>query len=71
MESATQLHAHPHGVALPAGRRRTLVRRTQLLAWVGLAWHAVEASVALVAGIVAGSIALVGFGADSLVEMVA
>ncbi|MGZ5309834.1 MAG: cation transporter, partial [Solirubrobacterales bacterium] len=31
----------------------------------------VEASVALVAGIVAGSIALVGFGADSLVEMVA
>lgn len=71
MESATQLHPHPHGVALPAGRRRTLVRRTQLLAWVGLAWHAVEASVALVAGIVAGSIALVGFGADSLVEMVA
>ncbi|MGZ5308374.1 MAG: cation transporter, partial [Solirubrobacterales bacterium] len=51
--------------------RRTLVRRTQLLAWVGLAWHAVEASVALLAGIVAGSIALVGFGADSLVEMVA
>jgi divalent metal cation (Fe/Co/Zn/Cd) transporter len=71
VESATQLHAHPHGVPLPAARRRTLVRRTQLLAWVGLAWHAVEASVALVAGIVAGSIALVGFGADSLVEMVA
>lgn len=71
MESATHLHAHPHGVPLPDGRRRTLVRRTQLLAWVGLAWHAVEASVALVAGIVAGSIALVGFGADSLVEMVA
>jgi divalent metal cation (Fe/Co/Zn/Cd) transporter len=39
-----------------------------LLARLGLAWHCVEAAVALVAGVVAGSVALVGFGADSLVE---
>jgi divalent metal cation (Fe/Co/Zn/Cd) transporter len=71
VESATQLQAHSHGVALPAGRRRTLVRRTQLLAWVGLGWHAAEAAVAIAAGVAAGSIALIGFGADSLVEMVA
>jgi divalent metal cation (Fe/Co/Zn/Cd) transporter len=48
-----------------------LVRRARLLAWLGLAWHFVEAAVAIGAGVVAGSIALVGFGADSLIEAVA
>jgi divalent metal cation (Fe/Co/Zn/Cd) transporter len=51
--------------------RRELVRRARLLARLGLAWHAVEATVAIAAGVVAGSVALVGFGADSLVEAVA
>jgi divalent metal cation (Fe/Co/Zn/Cd) transporter len=51
--------------------RPALVRRARLLAKLGLAWHAVEAAVALVAGLVAGSVALVGFGADSLVEAAA
>jgi divalent metal cation (Fe/Co/Zn/Cd) transporter len=50
-----------------AGRER-LVGRALLLARVGLAWHLVEAAVAIAAGVVAGSVALVGFGADSLVE---
>jgi divalent metal cation (Fe/Co/Zn/Cd) transporter len=45
-----------------------LVRRAKLLAWTGIAWHAFEAAVAIVAGLAAGSIALVGFGADSLIE---
>jgi divalent metal cation (Fe/Co/Zn/Cd) transporter len=48
-----------------------LVRRAKLLARLGIAWHAVEAAVAIAAGAVAGSIALVGFGADSLIESVA
>jgi divalent metal cation (Fe/Co/Zn/Cd) transporter len=48
-----------------------LVRRARFLARLGLAWHAVEAAVALVAGIAASSIALIGFGADSLVESMA
>ena len=51
--------------------RRRLVRRAKLLAWIGLGWHGIEATVAIGAGIVAGSIALVGFGADSLIEAVA
>jgi divalent metal cation (Fe/Co/Zn/Cd) transporter len=51
--------------------RAPLVRRARLLAWVGLAWHAVEAAVAIGAGVAASSVALVGFGADSLVEAVA
>src|SRR4051794_32985553 len=48
-----------------------LVRRARMLAWVGIAWHAVEFAVALGAGLAAGSIALVGFGADSLIEAAA
>ena len=51
--------------------RPALVRRAKLLAWLGLGWHGIEAAVAITAGIVAGSIALVGFGADSLIESVA
>ena len=51
-----------------ADRPERLVRRARLLARLGLAWHAVEAAVAIAAGIAAGSIALFGFGADSLVE---
>jgi divalent metal cation (Fe/Co/Zn/Cd) transporter len=51
--------------------RASLVQRATVLAWVGLGWHAVEASVAVAAGLIAGSVALVGFGADSLIELAA
>jgi divalent metal cation (Fe/Co/Zn/Cd) transporter len=51
-----------------AGPRPELVRRARLLAWLGLGWHVVEALVAVGAGLAAGSIALIGFGADSVVE---
>jgi divalent metal cation (Fe/Co/Zn/Cd) transporter len=48
--------------------REALVRRARLLAWGGNAWHVVEFGIALAAGVAAGSIALVGFGLDSLIE---
>jgi divalent metal cation (Fe/Co/Zn/Cd) transporter len=51
--------------------RASLVRRARLLAWVGLAWHGIEAAVAIGAGVIAGSVALIGFGADSLIELAA
>jgi divalent metal cation (Fe/Co/Zn/Cd) transporter len=69
MSSQTPLPVLPMATA-HAGRER-LVRRALLLARVGLAWHLVEAAVAIAAGVVAGSVALVGFGADSLVEAAA
>ncbi len=60
------------GSVIVAGeRRRTLVRRARLLAWGGLAWHLVEFGVAVGAGIAASSVALVGFGLDSLIEALA
>src|SRR6476646_8528662 len=58
-------------VAPAAQERARLVRRARLLAWLGVAWHGVEAAVAVGAGLAAGSIALIGFGADSLVEAAA
>jgi len=51
--------------------RAPLVRRARWLARIGLLWHGLEAAVALAAGLTAGSIALVGFGADSLAEALA
>jgi len=56
---------------LDAGERAGLVRRAQLLAWGGNAWHFVEFAIAVAAGIAASSIALIGFGFDSLIESLA
>jgi divalent metal cation (Fe/Co/Zn/Cd) transporter len=46
-----------------------LERRARLLAWSTVAWNVVEAVVAIAAGAVASSIALIGFGLDSTVEV--
>ena len=54
---------------LTAERRRVLGRRAQLLAGASVAYNALEAVVAISAGVVASSIALIGFGLDSVVEM--
>ena len=51
--------------------RARLERQARLLAWGGIAYHFVEFAIALIAGIAAGSIALIGFGADSLIEALA
>ena len=54
-----------------SAEREKLVRRAKLLAWLGVGWHGIEATIAVGAGIIASSIALIGFGADSLIESVA
>jgi divalent metal cation (Fe/Co/Zn/Cd) transporter len=53
---------------LSTNERARLQRWARLLAWGGIAWHFIEFGIALSAGIAASSIALIGFGADSLVE---
>lgn len=45
-----------------------LARRARALSWLSLVWMSIEGAVAIVAGIVAGSIALIGFGLDSAIE---
>ena len=56
---------------LSSAERSRLERRARILAWGGIAWHAIEFAIAIAAGIAAGSIALIGFGADSFIEAVA
>jgi divalent metal cation (Fe/Co/Zn/Cd) transporter len=56
----------------PSPRERAaLERRARLLAWGGNAWHLVEFAIAVAAGVAAGSVALVGFGIDSVIEALA
>jgi divalent metal cation (Fe/Co/Zn/Cd) transporter len=60
------------GVAAPAlspAERVRLGRRAQLLAGASVGYNVVEAVVAVTAGLAAGSVALVGFGLDSVVEV--
>lgn len=57
----------------PAGgpsafERDRLIRRVKALSWLSLGWMTVEGVVAITAAIVAGSVALLGFGIDSAVE---
>ncbi len=51
--------------------RRVLVRRGLQLNYLTLAYNSLEAVVSLVAGLLAGSVALVGFGFDSVIEVTA
>ncbi|HWM62845.1 MAG TPA: cation transporter [Solirubrobacterales bacterium] len=66
----------PAPAALPVAsisreRYEELARRVRLLSWLSLGWMTIEGAVAIAAGIVASSIALVGFGLDSGIEGVA
>jgi divalent metal cation (Fe/Co/Zn/Cd) transporter len=48
-----------------------LVRRGFWLEYASMAWMTVEAAVAITAGLLASSVALVGFGLDSVIEFFA
>ena len=49
--------------------RITAARRGRRLEYFTIAWNSLEAVVAVAAGLVAGSISLVGFGIDSVIEV--
>lgn len=51
--------------------RAALVRRGRLLAGLTIGWNAIEGVIAVGAGISASSLALVGFGLDSFIEVFA
>ncbi len=57
-------------IALEVNRNRAdLVRRGRWLEYFTIIYNSLEGIIAVVAGVVAGSIALVGFGVDSLIEV--
>ena len=49
-------------------RYRLLAARVKVLSWVSLAYMTLEGSIAILAGVLAGSVALIGFGLDSAIE---
>lgn len=55
--------------ALTAERRDVLRRRIRIVVAITITWNVIEAVVALVAGRAASSAALIGFGLDSIVEV--
>jgi divalent metal cation (Fe/Co/Zn/Cd) transporter len=58
-------------VELGRGTRRMLLRRGLLLEYATLAWNVAGVVVLLSAAVATGSVALAGFGVDSLIEIVA
>jgi divalent metal cation (Fe/Co/Zn/Cd) transporter len=58
----------PPVATISAERYGELARRVKLLSWLSLGAMSVEGIVAIFAGIMAGSVALIGFGLDSAIE---
>jgi divalent metal cation (Fe/Co/Zn/Cd) transporter len=61
-------HAPPRRRLEPSPEWLQAARRARALSWLSLAWMSAEGTIAITAGILAGSIALVGFGIDSAIE---
>jgi divalent metal cation (Fe/Co/Zn/Cd) transporter len=56
-------------MAIASATRHDLVRRGRQLEYFTIAYNSAEGLVSIVAGIVAGSVSLIGFGLDSLIEV--
>jgi len=56
-------------VHIAVGDRVALIKRGRRLEYFTIAYNSLEGLVAIISGLIAGSIALVGFGCDSLIEV--
>jgi divalent metal cation (Fe/Co/Zn/Cd) transporter len=54
----------------PAGDRTSLIQYAFLLEWLTIGWMSIEAVVALISGVAAGSLVLIAFGLDSIIELI-
>jgi divalent metal cation (Fe/Co/Zn/Cd) transporter len=52
-------------------KRDALIKRALTLEYATVGWNVIEAVVAIGAGLAAGSVALIGFGLDSIIEVTA
>src|SRR5919198_5458740 len=59
------------GLDLAIPVHATLVRRVKVLSWLSLAWMTAEGAIGVTAGLMANSIALIGYGLDSAIEGIA
>jgi divalent metal cation (Fe/Co/Zn/Cd) transporter len=65
------LAAAPRATAQASAAWIGAARRARQLSWLSLIWMGAEGAIAITAGVLAGSIALIGFGIDSAIEGVA
>ena len=56
------------GPVTPSAEWLEAARRARLLSWISVVWMGAEGAIAITAGVLAGSIALVSFGLDSAIE---
>lgn len=56
-------------MAIPVAERQALVRRGQRLEYFTIGYNSLEGLISIAAGLMAGSISLVGFGLDSVIEV--
>ena len=61
-------HRAPAARREPSAEWLRAARRARALSWLSLVWMGAEGGIAILAGILAGSIALIGFGLDSAIE---
>ena len=66
--AARELTVVQPGLAVRSPEWHAAARKARMLSWVSLAWMGAEGAVAITAGILAGSIALLSFGLDSAIE---
>jgi divalent metal cation (Fe/Co/Zn/Cd) transporter len=64
------MQSSPASTTLAPQSRAGLVRRSQWYSRITLLYNSVEGIVSIGAGVMAGSVALVGFGMDSVIEVV-
>ena len=69
--TATSHRTSRPGEVVPSGERLSLLRRGLRLEYATLGWNVVGCAVLAAAAIGAGSVALAGFGIDSLIEILA
>jgi len=60
--------AAPASFGIDRHERLRLAAKVRWLSWLSLGWMSIEGGIAILAGILAGSVALVGFGIDSAIE---
>src|SRR6266853_857973 len=58
-------------MAVAAASRQQLIRRGRNLEYFTVVYNALEGLVSIIAGLIAGSVSLVGFGLDSIIEVTA
>jgi divalent metal cation (Fe/Co/Zn/Cd) transporter len=69
MSASNSRTGYAHVVNELATTRRSLAQRGKRLEYFTMGWNSLEGLVAVVAGAIAGSISLTGFGIDSFIEV--